>query len=214
MQWNTGETSNAIVVNDPGTYYVVSSNACGTDTVFIEVLSSSVTSQFTTNVTNGFAPLTVNFQNNSIGADTYVWNMDDGMTFNLFEVQYIYTNSGTFVVSLIASNQYGCSDTSYNVIVIDSCNYTMYIPNTFTPNDDGLNDIFEVKGECINRGNLYIFNRWGEEIFSFIDTSSLVWNGKTKLGNDAVSGVYNYLIEVVDDTGAEHTYIGFVHLFK
>lgn len=64
----------------------------------------------------------------------------------------------------------------------------------------------------IYKSTLFFYEFLGK--LPFRSGLNLVWDGKTKHGNDAVSGVYNYLIEVVDNSGVEHTFTGFVHLFK
>ncbi len=214
LLWNTGATTNGISVSTPGLYYVTSSNNCGTDTVFIWVNASAVTSQFTANDTNGVVPLVVDFQNNSSGATQYSWNMGDGSNYNVFQPSHTFTTPGQYFVTLIASNSLGCSDTSSILIIVDSCNYLIFIPNTFTPNEDGLNDIFEIKGNCIREGNFYVYNRWGDEIYSQVSTNNFTWNGNTKYGSVAVSGVYVYLIQLLDENGKEFTYHGSIHLFK
>lgn len=84
-----------------------------------------------------------------------------------------------------------------NVFVTSTSNYaevippvSIYIPNAFTPNGDGLNDMFGVKGEGIRDYHLYIYNRWGEMIWESSNPHQQ-WDGK-KDGRMAETGVYVY----------------------
>lgn len=66
----------------------------------------------------------------------------------------------------------------------------LYIPSAFTPNGDGLNDTFGVKGEGINNYHIYIYNRWGEVVFESTNPKQ-TWDGKFK-GNNSETGTYVY----------------------
>jgi len=96
-----------------------------------------------------------------------------------------------------------CVDTAFIQIVIDPY-YALYVPNTFTPNDDGRNDNFEPKGVGIESFEMYIYNRWGEEVF-YSDNLDVVWDG-----GKGVTGTYTYIISVVDKIGEFHKKNGFV----
>ncbi|MCX6181779.1 MAG: gliding motility-associated C-terminal domain-containing protein [Bacteroidetes bacterium] len=88
----------------------------------------------------------------------------------------------------------------------------IYIPNAFTPNDDGINDVFEVKGLYISALKVYIFNRWGAQIFSFQGMSGS-WDGRLQTGvvqND----VYIYVIEATTDCAERMEYKGIVSVIK
>ena len=89
-----------------------------------------------------------------------------------------------------------------------------YIPNTFTPNGDHINDIFTGKGMDIAEFDMSIFDRWGEEIFRTNDIHN-GWDGTVK-GGDAIAqdGVYVYKIKLRDIEGKPHLYNGHVNLVK
>ncbi|MEZ5067000.1 MAG: gliding motility-associated C-terminal domain-containing protein [Bacteroidia bacterium] len=92
--------------------------------------------------------------------------------------------------------------------------FTLYIPNAFTPNQDGHNDEFFATGYGITAVNMLIFNRWGNKVF---ETNSLngKWNGQN-LYNGALcaQGVYVYTMKVTDQFGVPHTYQGQVTLIR
>ena len=79
-------------------------------------------------------------------------------------------------------------------------NANVFIPNTFSPNNDGSNDIFYVRGQELERvQSIRIFNRWGEIVFEQqqfpVNNASFGWNGTYK-GNKPVPDVYVYQVEV------------------
>lgn len=82
----------------------------------------------------------------------------------------------------------------------------VYIPTAFTPNGDGLNDVFEPIGYKISTYTLSIFNTWGENIYR----GSQPWSINTTITN----GVYTYNLQVVFKNGSKQTYNGVVTLLK
>ncbi len=117
---------------------------------------------------------------------------------------HLYRDTLTYYVTQIVTTDMGCSDTVTHAIVIDP-EFTIYVPTAFTPDDDGMNDIFLVEGIGIKHIKLRVYNRWGEQLF-FSDDLKHGWNGRkfntaTKLEEGAV---YVYFIEITDVN--EHTY--------
>ncbi|GAB4451361.1 MAG: hypothetical protein OHK0036_11720 [Bacteroidia bacterium] len=157
----------------------------------------------------------IDFINTSTGATSYTWNFGD---YNSSENISYLTNpsheflySGTYYVTLIAVNQYGCENRITKPIYIDP-EFHVYIPNVFTPNGDGLNDVFNVKGVGIDDKNfkMYIFDRWGEMIYYTTDLYK-GWDGTVK-GNvqKATQDVYIYKVYLKDMKGGKHEYVGHV----
>jgi gliding motility-associated-like protein len=109
-----------------------------------------------------------------------------------------------YKVSVIDSN--GCAS-SRDITVTVICNDKNYfIPNTFSPNGDGMNDVFYPRGSGINRiQSMRIFNRWGEMVFekrNFVaNEASEGWDGRVK-GKPADQDVYVYIIEFICDNAA------------
>ncbi len=127
---------------------------------------------------------------------------------------YTYTYVGNFPVMLIATNIYGCTDTTYRIVPVTE-EFTMYIPDAFTPNGDGLNDVFNVKGAgFLEEGfEMRIYDRWGELIFK---TNNVYegWNGKVK-GVDAKSDVYIYKIRCFTTVQKiKKEFVGHVTLYR
>ena len=128
---------------------------------------------------------------------------------------FSYTEPGTYVVALVVKSDKGCYDTLLRPIVVGE-DFGIYVPNAFTPNGDGLNDVFQPKGFGITKYELNIFDRWGEKVFStkeFIEG----WNGKfqgRKGGDLLEEGSYTWLINCTSVFGKAHELKGHVTLMK
>ena len=89
-----------------------------------------------------------------------------------------------------------------------------YIPNTFTPDNDGMNDNFSGKGLFIKNYEMTIFDRWGNQLYRTFDIYK-PWDGKTNKGNEiAPTDVYIYSIKVTDFKMKKHNYRGIVTLVR
>jgi gliding motility-associated-like protein len=87
-----------------------------------------------------------------------------------------YRDSGTYKITQYVETPYGCKDTATQTIIIKP-NYNIFIPNAFTPNNDGFNDAFNPKFFGIVKMELLIFNRWGDLIARVDETNKIGWNG-------------------------------------
>lgn len=129
---------------------------------------------------------------NGSGARTYEWSpaynisslTNPKVTVNPFKTtQYI----------LKGYNSRACaSSDTINVIIVEDCG-EMYVPNAFTPNNDGINDILYVRGICLQSLTFMVFNRWGEKIFETAD-QAVGWDGTYK-GQELNTGVFVYRLE-------------------
>jgi gliding motility-associated-like protein len=157
-------------------------------------------------------------------ADVIEWNYDDGHTksvrnaaplTSMFPYNYIYADSGTFVIRQLVSTDLGCIDTAQNTLRINPM-YTIYIPNSFTPNADGINDYFRPSGINIKDMDLIIFDRWGVIIARIQGWESKGWDGTDyRTGEKCKTEVYNWKLNYVDVFNENHTnWIGTVTLVK
>lgn len=149
----------------------------------------------------------VSFKSNSYNPTTlpvgYLWNLGDGSTSTLPEFEHVYESSGNFVVTLTSNaiGGSGCADTVSSQIVYIDPKSSTFIPNTFTPNGDGSNDVFRVRGPLYKFFYLAVYNRWGEKVFDTEDAAS-GWNG-FYLDKSSDPGVYGYYLKASCD-GAEY----------
>jgi gliding motility-associated-like protein len=142
------------------------------------------------------------FDNNSIGASTYLWDFGDGSTTsNQTNPAHDYLNVafGTYEITLVAISSFGCTDTAYSFIQINE-ELIFYVPNTFTPDDDMFNQTFQpifTSGYDPYDFTLLIFNRWGEIVFES-HNAEIGWDGtygsNTQIGL-VQDGTYTWKIE-------------------
>jgi len=155
------------------------------------------------------------FNNLTTDANRWIWNYGDPNcdpsknTSNLYNADHTYTAEGKYTISLAVSNQYGCVDSTQRSISIGP-NISYYIPNAFSPNFDGVNDVFNIKGENIDSKTfkMIIFDRWGKQVFS---TTNLEegWNGDRPNSEDSYkTGVYCYFIQFKDLKKKLHKFRG------
>lgn len=119
-----------------------------------------------------------------------------------------YNASGNYTVTLIATNQFTSDTVTKNFTVGLTC--PIVVPNAFSPNDDGVNDVFFIQGLPLEF-HLIIYNRWGYPVFETQNPNEL-WNGKiNNTGENATPGVYFYVLKRFD-TGEVQK--GFLSLFN
>ncbi len=124
-----------------------------------------------------------------------------------------YSDTGTYCATLIVIDQHGCVDSITNCFIVNPL-FTLYIPDAFSPNADGINDVFMAKGSYIKDFEMYIFDRWGMQLFHAKDIMD-GWDGKVNHGSViSQEDTYVYLIYVTDTQGNKHSYNGMVNLIK
>jgi gliding motility-associated-like protein len=97
-------------------------------------------------------------------------------------------------------------------VIIDPGKFHLFIPNSFTPNNDGHNELFVIKGRYIIEFSLKIFNQWGKQLFASSDIYKY-WDGRYK-GKISPQDKYTYLITVLDINGDTHEFTGVIHLIQ
>ena len=122
-----------------------------------------------------------------------------------------YTSAGEYEVILVAFNEIGCPDSIKMKLTIGD-DYALYAPNVFTPDGDGINDKFLVRGFNILEFKLMIFNRWGELIHTSYDMRE-GWDGKYE-GIDSQIDVYVYKLLFRDVFNRPHVKYGTVTLVR
>lgn len=152
----------------------------------------------------------------SYGIVYWNWNFGDNKDSTVVVSEnpsHTYADTGTFCVKLGVMNQHGCVDTMTNCLVISPI-FTLYIPDAFSPNGDGVNDVFIAKGNDIKTFEMYIFDRWGMQLFHSTDINH-GWDGTVKSGGTICQeDTYVYLINATDSKNNKHSYTGAVNLIK
>jgi gliding motility-associated-like protein len=217
--WSTGNTNSAMLVmpETPTNYTVTATDECGISAiehVFVDV--SIIDASFIYQLTG--ADGEVIFSNLSIGnIVSYEWDFGDGTTSTEINPTHTYNDAGEYTVMLTVVNDEGCINTISKPVKIVMTSL-IFIPNAFTPNEDGNNDTWFPVGRNLNSKILYIevhvFNRWGQRVFRSA-TSDRPWNGyDNNIGAKCPQGIYAYRVIFVDPTGREEKYSGAVNLIR
>ena len=136
-----------------------------------------------------------NYQVSYDADKVYYWDISDGQiisnTGNSITVQWPDL-LGTYIIS-VYTTRFGCEgDTSYHEILIEECPYLqLFFPNSFTPNGDNHNEVYQVGGQSADKiEHIIIYNRWGEKVFEA--DGNVSWDGKDcQMGLYAVSVFVN-----------------------
>ncbi|HXP49188.1 MAG TPA: PKD domain-containing protein, partial [Bacteroidia bacterium] len=150
------------------------------------------------------------------GIKKWLWQFNDPLdgTDSIQNPTYTFTDTGTFCPELTVTNIHGCKDSVDHCIIISPF-FTLYIPNAFSPNADGINDVFTAKGTYVCSFDMYIFDRWGMMLY-YTDDINKGWDG-TVQGGTLISqeDTYVYLITATDCVEhKKHRYVGRVTIVK
>ncbi|MFT6716774.1 MAG: gliding motility-associated-like protein [Saprospiraceae bacterium] len=185
-------------ISNPYSYVVLESksllftayDSCGiipaADSVFIT--SQQPTASF---AVNSFVPEpneSIKFLNDSRQATSYFWDFGNGLTSTERQPSTTYEKVDLYPITLYAFDDLNCSDTISHDLPLRHPLY-YYLPSSFSPDEDGLNDLFLGKSIGVTEFSMIIFDRGGVEVFSTTDVSQ-GWNGNFKSGNPAPVGVY------------------------
>jgi gliding motility-associated-like protein len=161
---------------------------------------------------------TIVFTNLSTGGTIYNWTYGDalGGSSQQMNPTYTYQDTGSHLVTLIVTNQYGCKDTATMIVRIDE-EFTFYVPTAFTPNKNPINNVFIPKGVGIDEDHyeFWVFDRWGNMIFHTTKWG-VGWDGRANGGSAiAQEDVYVWLVKlVVRSTQEDMNYVGHVTLIR
>jgi gliding motility-associated-like protein len=229
----TGASTGTAQVNLPGTYTVLVTNTvngCATKTT-MKVGTGSLTAAFVTDKDSGYAPLDVTFYNNSISSNatsgtasiTSVWSfgIDTVIQANnsaTLTPRIRYNQPGTFTVVLFATKG-ACLDTAYKVIKVEIPSGLhpgeIKIPNIFSPNGDGANDLFFLKATNLSEINFAIFDRWGHLVYEVTsNTGNIEWDGKNQYGKESSEGIYFFTLKATGKDGGTYEEKGHITLVR
>jgi gliding motility-associated-like protein len=156
----------------------------------------------------------IQFTDQSIGANSYFYLFDDSTYFS--EEQHPihnYQTGGTLYPMQIATNEFGCKDTSYQKLMIEP--FSIYVPNSFTPDGNEFNDDFNgLFGLEVYGWELSIYNKWGEMVYQTNDPQ-FGWDGSSQ-GTLVQQGTYAYVLKYIscDKPEGWQTITGHVNLLR
>lgn len=138
------------------------------------------------------------------GADSLVWDMGDGTIFiNDTILNYLYLQPGDYVISMTAYD-FKCNNigTISEKVQFTGVYEDVFVPNAFTPNGDGNNDVLYVRGLGITEVQFAVYDRWGEKVFE-TNEQDKGWDGKYE-GMLADPGVFVYYLNIVYCDGQKY----------
>jgi gliding motility-associated-like protein len=222
--WSDGVIDNvAFYPEESNDYFVTGTNlfGCTASAVSKVIVHDLPIANFTMSNTDfSIVSPSSMFFNSSIDAVSYSWNFGDGSPLSNEDSPYHEFPSvvaGNYTVVLTAISNFGCVDSTERYIEIKD-ELILYVPNTFTPDGDNLNNMFSpvfAAGFDPNDYTLYIFNRWGQLVFESHDTT-IGWNGRYGVdGEFAQDGTYSWKIDVKYAHSAKRkTFVGHVNLLR
>jgi gliding motility-associated-like protein len=219
----TGNNNDSIYncYSEPGQYTIkvslVDANGCTNNLVFpnwVVVYENPVASfSANPNETTLIEPDVI-FTNNSVGVNSLSWNFGDGVGLisTVNTISHTYSSIGTYTVKLLVTTSNSCTDTaSATISIVEDIN--IFIPNSFSPNGDGINDEFFPTGTGLSKENysMEIYNRWGEMIFSTTDLSEH-WKGNNS--GTTLQDTFVYKINLKTTKGNKIVRTGTVTLIR
>ncbi len=213
---STNQPTIALGFTYPGVYTVslTVANVSGSFTAAQSVtISSTPRASFSASLNTVGFPNQIVLTNFSSNATNYAWLFSDTPAVDTnTNTTHDYTSSGAYTVSLIAYNSNGCSDTSdYSFFISDTSGITL--PNVFTPNADGVNDVFKPIARGIKTMKVNIYSRYGNLVANW-ETINGHWDGYTPSGMLCESGTYFCVVEATGFDGQSYKLKGYISLFR
>lgn len=188
VTWSDGSKFDVVEASKPGTYWAMAENRCGFDVDSIKVF-------YSTNPKPDLGGDQLVCPGELIELNAFI---DDGNEYsyfwNTFESHPTILTSKEGVYKVRVENIYGC--VTVDSVKLIRCEQYFYVPSAFTPNKDGLNEVFRVYGERLDEIEVSIVNRWGEKIYES-DAVNFAWEGTYK-GEECQMGTYTYYISYPD----------------
>ena len=144
---------------------------------------------------------------------TYYWTFGNAEHSTSSRTKTIYENKGSFAVNLVATNSFGCENSTRKKVIIKN-SATLFTPNAFTPNDDGDNDNFIPISllEWDIQFEMTIIDKYGNLIYQTSDKNE-PWNGKlNNSGQILTPGIYLWQVITYDTEGTPHRHNGQINL--
>ncbi|MBK9540826.1 MAG: gliding motility-associated C-terminal domain-containing protein [Bacteroidetes bacterium] len=210
--------TNSIIVYPQSTGYVnvTITDQCGSNPVEDSILVRVLTAPQANFIYSPDEPSTFNntvqFLNQSTNTSSWTWYFSDGDTTNVLNPVHTFQSPGTYDVLLVTKSASGCYDTlNYRVIVREDI--SVFYPNSFTPNDDLINETWSPIGASLGDYEFTIWDRWGEKIFD--GNKNKPWDGSVNgSSHPAHDGVYVYRVDLKDSKFEKQVVTGRVTIVR
>jgi gliding motility-associated-like protein len=208
--WSNGQTTPILGALTPGTYSCVITDASGCSITAIGLVTGisnlAPDAGLTTTITQGQTTML-----NGSGGQTYVWSPSSSLSCNTCQ-NPIASPTVTTTYTLTVSDSLGCTQFDTVTVFVDILCGEVFVPNAFSPNGDGQNDLLYVRGACIATVEFSVYNRLGEKVFSTTDPS-IGWDGVWR-GVPCENAVFTYVVKGTLLDGTEISEKGNVTLVK
>ncbi len=212
--WSNGEITETITGLCTGTYTVTVTDQENTyiQGIFVPNIAGPTASFIASPNPATIGEDAIHFMNQSLGGSTFIWTFGDGNSSTQENPVHSYNSIGDYTVWLYVYDDFGCMDSMSMVIIVQDV-FTLYIPNVFSPNGDGINDYFMPQGMGVGTEDyhLRIFDRWGQMVF-YTTSPNVYWDGNI---NDVERekkpiAVYTYVLDFKDRAGLPHQKYGVI----
>jgi gliding motility-associated-like protein len=193
-------------------------NGCSNSASFMVEAYPKPVADFNYSPTNPIINENIDFTDDSRGANISSWTWSFSHLKNQpvlnQHANLFYANAGTYAVAMTVMSDKGCRDTLVKAITIGD-DFGIYVPDAFSPNGDGLNDIFQPKGFGIVKYEMNIYDRWGERIFTTTEFEQ-GWDGSfpKRAESELKEDVYVWQIKLVSVFGKVKEISGKVSLIR
>lgn len=227
--WNFGDNTNSTAHSPSKTFekqgnysvglIVSTANGCiDTDTTYYNFINAFPvpTANFTRtpareSILNPYISVTNLVNPDEIDSLRYFF--EDGTETTNYNYEHAFTSSGRqFIKQVVYSKTHGCTDTLTKTVYLEP-SYAFYVPNTFTPNGDGINDVLIAQISDFQTIEFQIFDRWGQLIFE-TNQPKVEWNGEVSDGNKAPSETYLYRAKIKDVKNRTHYESGRINILR
>ena len=192
---SSGGPSITISPTSSSAYFVSITDANGcvsaTQTCSVAVMPRP-TALFDT-ISNGQFGSVFSFTDLGNGGTAWYWIFGDGDTSTLQNPVHTFPGAGTYTVTQIVYNQFGCPDTFQIVLDFED---GIIIPNVFTPDGDGTNDVWYIPNSGLSAFHVDIYDRWGLKVFEST-ADQIRWDGHSSAGKLLSDGTYYYVLTAV-----------------
>lgn len=215
--WLPGPNSGSAITVNPtsnASYTVTMTDANGCVSLaqtFNVAMLPNPTALFDT-ASNGLFSSVYFFGDLSTNGTNWNWIFGDGGTSVAQNPIHTFPGAGTYTVTQIVTNSFGCVDTFQMLLIIPE---NILIPNVFTPNGDGSNDVWYIPNSGMKEFHVAIFDRWGLKVFE-TTADEIRWDGRTSSGVMLTDGTYYFVLDAylrTSTNGVKHIeYKGWITL--
>jgi gliding motility-associated-like protein len=200
---NGSSISVSPIVNTTYTVSAVDANGCTSLTQSCSVVVLPAATALFDTASNGTYSSTYGFTDLSSGGTSWLWNFGDGSNGSTAQNPvHTFPGAGTYTVTQIAFNQYGCPDTFLLTVIVDE---GILIPNVFTPDGNGSNDVWYIPNSGMKEFHVEIYDRWGLKVWE-TTADEIRWDGRSFSGKLLSDGTYYFTLHAVlkTATGAKN----------